>query len=1045
MATAGRIVDYGYVSIHLDPENIKSDMAKILAEIARHRPKVNIGFDVDTAALAAKLKAVGAALPKLRTTIDVDTDRAGIRARVLAANAEAKAAERSSVFNERTARAAATAAEAIARRAAYARRAADSDRLSVERLTSIKDLNTDIRLRVDWRQALADARAGTSAVQALVDTFRGVIAVKTEFKDLTRVQLVKAQLQARLAGDPLKFQTVVEDIKAADIARKLASARVVLARTPLLVALAVKGSLTTAVRASVAQAKRVADRTKVSVELTARSTKLLADVGKAISRAQAFAKARQIAVSVSTAGFKPGAFAITGLGAAAAGALPGVAALAVGLSQIGPAVAILPAAIGGAAAAIVVLKKAFAGMGDAINAETPEAYAEALSKLPPQAGAAAASMRGLKDALDGDKAIQNVFWTGLAEPIAHLGTTLVPALRNQLVGIAAELNRHVSLFLQWAGSSEAVGFLNTVLGNTRQALANLSPAVQPVLTMFGTLAAVGSSFLPQLAAGLSGVIGNASGALTTMAQSGELAGMIAGALSALSQVGSILGSTFSILGSVLQGMAAGGGGSLGAIAATMERLAAIAATPEFQTVLTEVFSNLNVAFVAVAAALPPILSAVGALAPSLGMIGQMFGSVLTVAAGLLQALAPHLNTVVELIATHLMAAMDALAPLLPGIADVLGKALVGAFEMLAPLLPTVVDAFFKILAALAPLLPVLGELVAALLPPLMEGLDALTPILPIIFNAFGSIVKALAPLLPLFGELVAKLLPPLLEIFELVAPILTELFETVLPPLVDVFLMLVDALKPLLPIIGDLLKQLLPPLIEIIKGLMPLVEAVVSVLATIAKAVIPFLVKGLGFVIDVMNKIVPMISDFIKMFVGVGTDLISGLLKGLSEQGGKVIQFLLDMIGGAVQGVKNFLGIRSPSRVFFDIARFMVLGLVGGITALSGQAVKATSSLADQVTKGFGQVDLSKKLSVDVEAKTNLSDVAAQVAGVARVAANMPAVALAGAGTTNRTQTFNQVVHVNNPRAEASGYTINQATRMAATPGNPAARVFPRR
>lgn len=87
---------------------------------------------------------------------------------------------------------------------------------------------------------------------------------------------------------------------------------------------------------------------------------------------------------------------------------------------------------------------------------------------------------------------------------------------------------------------------------------------------------------------------------------------------------------------------------------------------------------------------------------------------------------------------------------------------------------------------------------------------------------------------------------------------------------------------------------------------------------------IPGLVAQLPAVIGAMiNAIGTAWSEFSK----IGVYLIEGLWSGISSMGdwlwGKVTGFF----GGIVDGVKNFLGIRSPSRVFAGIGGFMAEGV----------------------------------------------------------------------------------------------------------------------
>jgi phage-related protein len=91
--------------------------------------------------------------------------------------------------------------------------------------------------------------------------------------------------------------------------------------------------------------------------------------------------------------------------------------------------------------------------------------------------------------------------------------------------------------------------------------------------------------------------------------------------------------------------------------------------------------------------------------------------------------------------------------------------------------------------------------------------------------------------------------------------------------------------------------------------------------------------------------------------VNIGTSIISGIVQGLKNAGSQVIDFLKGLAGDAINAVKEFFGIQSPSTEMEGIGENLIAGLVGGlegdenrvITAWTGILTKVT----DQVTRAF--------------------------------------------------------------------------------------------
>ena len=80
-----------------------------------------------------------------------------------------------------------------------------------------------------------------------------------------------------------------------------------------------------------------------------------------------------------------------------------------------------------------------------------------------------------------------------------------------------------------------------------------------------------------------------------------------------------------------------------------------------------------------------------------------------------------------------------------------------------------------------------------------------------------------------------------------------------------------------------------------------------------------------------------------------GKDLIQGFINGIASKAWAVISKATEVVGGAVEAVKNFLGINSPSRVFMEIGKYTAQGMAVGLDKYAYMAEDSASGLAENV------------------------------------------------------------------------------------------------
>ena len=150
-----------------------------------------------------------------------------------------------------------------------------------------------------------------------------------------------------------------------------------------------------------------------------------------------------------------------------------------------------------------------------------------------------------------------------------------------------------------------------------------------------------------------------------------------------------------------------------------------------------------------------------------------------------------------------------------------------------------------------------------------------------------------------------------------VAPIIVEALPTivtdVLPNLIDASITLVLAIVDELP--------------TIIKAL---VDAAPTIIQKLAEGLIQAAPVLLAAIPEIIFTLVEGFIDSLPEIIQVGEDIVRGIWDGIQAMGRWIRDNVRDFFGGIVDGVKDLLGIHSPSTVFAEMGKNMALGVGEG-------------------------------------------------------------------------------------------------------------------
>lgn len=87
--------------------------------------------------------------------------------------------------------------------------------------------------------------------------------------------------------------------------------------------------------------------------------------------------------------------------------------------------------------------------------------------------------------------------------------------------------------------------------------------------------------------------------------------------------------------------------------------------------------------------------------------------------------------------------------------------------------------------------------------------------------------------------------------------------------------------------------------------------------------------------------------------LSAGVNMMNGFVQGVMSMAGRIVQSALDAVGSAVNAVKNFLGIHSPSRLFQSLGEMTGEGLAIGMDNMAGLITKVAEDMAGAATSAF--------------------------------------------------------------------------------------------
>lgn len=402
--------------------------------------------------------------------------------------------------------------------------------------------------------------------------------------------------------------------------------------------------------------------------------------------------------------------------------------------------------------------------------------------------------------------------------------------------------------------------------------------------------------------------------------------------------------------------------------------------------------------------LTQLLSKVTQLAPTIIQVGV---SLLTTLTETLLSMLPTLTrTFMKLLET----VINSIAQSTPQILTAIIDGIMGALNNLLAYIPNVIDAVYNFITILSAEIPNIIQNLVSWIPELIMALiDALVLGIPQLLTGavqfLLAIVQAIPPTIQSLVAEIPFIVTSIIGVLVENIPVLLDGALQLLQAIVDAIPLIIQALVPQIPTIVDSiinsLLDALPVLLDAaITLFMALVDAIPTIVSELMRA-LPKIIEAIlgsikkaipklfstaktlfGKIIDAltdlwkklpshMGKIVSAITDGLKKGISkiktIGSDIIKGLWNGISDMASWIKNKISGFGKTVLNSLKDFFGIKSPSRVMRDqVGKMLAIGLGEGIEKNADAPLSAITDLSEDMLNevdGLNGATINRKLN----------------------------------------------------------------------------------
>lgn len=325
-----------------------------------------------------------------------------------------------------------------------------------------------------------------------------------------------------------------------------------------------------------------------------------------------------------------------------------------------------------------------------------------------------------------------------------------------------------------------------------------------------------------------------------------------------------------------------------------------------------------------------------------------------------------------------------LGELIPQLIEQIPPIVESALPMLISGFNTVLDAILSILPTVIPtiatLIPEVASTLLSQLPRLIQvGVQIILQLVQGISQALPSLLRQLPSIISEVSQTLIRLLPEIIQTGILLLMSLIEGITDALPLLIQEIPVVIGTLVETLTQ-PDMLRMIIEGgmqlILALIEGLADAVPALIEYAPTLVQTIINVVTENLPGILqlgkDLLNKFIEgcqivfgalrakaseiyeivrsKIAELPGKMIEIGQNLVQGLWNGISNMTDWVISKIQGFGDSVLQGLRDFFGIASPSKVFAEMGGYMAQGLGLGF---EDEMAAVTEQMRDAVPTSF--------------------------------------------------------------------------------------------
>lgn len=314
-----------------------------------------------------------------------------------------------------------------------------------------------------------------------------------------------------------------------------------------------------------------------------------------------------------------------------------------------------------------------------------------------------------------------------------------------------------------------------------------------------------------------------------------------------------------------------------------------------------------------------------------------------------------INNLVETVST----AMDNMLP-------VVKSALIGVSALVRDLFPSIAAEIPALISEILPSLVETGiSVVNSLLTGMQQNLPALAQgAIQIINQLVTTLLSMLPQLLDMGIQLLMQLVIGIGQALPALIPQVVNTITTIVETLINNIDLIIEAGMQLLMGLAEGLIVAIPQLIDkipiiidkllnaIIENLPKLVEMGMELVVKLALGLVKAIPTLVGKIPELITSVLQALRKLPEMVVDIGKNIVSGIWNGISQMASWLWNKITGCCNSIFNGIKDFFGIHSPSKLFSDkIGKYLALGLGEGFDDNIGKVYKQMQTAVDFETQ----------------------------------------------------------------------------------------------